>query len=77
MSKGKVTVLGSNGHLGNAAMVAFQEAGWAVTGLGRSNRRFHVFGAANRYGPEFLARRGTDSSPTPVLLRRVPLAAIE
>ena len=39
MSKGKVTVLGSNGHLGNAAMVAFQEAGWAVTGLGRSNRR--------------------------------------
>ena len=39
MSKGKVTVLGSNGHLGNAAMVAFNEAGWAVTGLGRSNRR--------------------------------------
>lgn len=38
MSKGKVTVLGSNGHLGNAAMVAFQAAGWSVTGLGRSNR---------------------------------------
>lgn len=39
MSKGKVTVLGSNGHLGNAAMVAFAEAGWDVAGLGRSNRR--------------------------------------
>ncbi|KQX35742.1 hypothetical protein ASD04_13285 [Devosia sp. Root436] len=39
MSKGKVTVLGSNGHLGNAAMVAFRDAGWQVTGLGRSNRR--------------------------------------
>ena len=39
MSKGKVTVLGSNGHLGNAAVVAFRDAGWTVTGLGRSNRR--------------------------------------
>ena len=39
MNKGKVTVLGSNGHLGNAAMVAFQAAGWDVAGLGRSNRR--------------------------------------
>ena len=39
MSKGNVTVLGSNGHLGNAAIVAFHQAGWAVTGLGRSNRR--------------------------------------
>ena len=39
MSKGKVTVLGSNGHLGNAAMTAFRDAGWTVTGLGRSNRR--------------------------------------
>lgn len=39
MSKGNVTVLGSNGHLGNAAMVAFQQAGWTVKGLGRSNRR--------------------------------------
>ncbi|MHA6300279.1 NAD-dependent epimerase/dehydratase family protein [Devosia sp. CAU 1758] len=39
MSKGKVTVLGSNGHIGNAAMIAFHEAGWAVTGLGRSNRK--------------------------------------
>ncbi len=39
MSKGKVTVLGSNGHLGNAAIVAFRDAGWVVTGLGRANRR--------------------------------------
>jgi len=39
MTKGKVTVLGSNGHIGNAAMVAFAAAGWAVAGLGRSNRR--------------------------------------
>lgn len=39
MTKGKVTILGSNGHLGNAAMWAFRDAGWAVTGLGRANRR--------------------------------------
>lgn len=39
MTKGRVTVLGSNGHIGNAAMVAFRNAGWSVTGLGRSNRR--------------------------------------
>ena len=39
MSKGKVTVLGSNGHIGNAAMIAFRDAGWVVTGLGRANRR--------------------------------------
>lgn len=39
MNKGKVTVLGSNGNLGHAAMVAFRDAGWAVTGLGRTNRR--------------------------------------
>ncbi|WP_297112104.1 NAD-dependent epimerase/dehydratase family protein [uncultured Devosia sp.] len=39
MSKGKVTVLGSNGHIGNAAMIAFRHAGWDVTGLGRSNRK--------------------------------------
>jgi len=39
MNKGKVTVLGSNGHFGHAAMVAFRDAGWAVTGLARSNRR--------------------------------------
>ncbi|MET3928027.1 NAD-dependent epimerase/dehydratase family protein [Devosia sp. 2618] len=39
MSKGSVTVLGSNGHLGNAAMWGFRDAGWSVTGLGRTNRR--------------------------------------
>ena len=39
MTKGKVTVLGSNGHIGNAAMIAFRDAGWEVTGLGRANRR--------------------------------------
>lgn len=39
MNKGKVTVLGSNGHIGHAAMEAFQAAGWTVTGLGRSNRK--------------------------------------
>lgn len=39
MQTGKVTVLGSNGHIGNAAMIAFRDAGWAVTGLGRSNRK--------------------------------------
>ncbi len=39
MDTGKVTVLGSNGHIGNAAMIAFRDAGWTVTGLGRSNRK--------------------------------------
>lgn len=39
MSKSKVTVLGSNGHIGNAAMIGFRDAGWAVTGLGRTNRK--------------------------------------
>lgn len=39
MTKGKVTVLGSNGHIGNAAMIAFRDAGWTVKGLGRANRR--------------------------------------
>lgn len=39
MSKGKVTILGSNGHIGHAAMIAFRDAGWTVTGLGRTNRR--------------------------------------
>jgi nucleoside-diphosphate-sugar epimerase len=37
MSKSKVVVLGSNGHIGNAAMIAFRDAGWSVTGLGRKN----------------------------------------
>lgn len=39
MSKGEVTVLGSNGHLGNVAMRGFADAGWDVTGLGRVNRK--------------------------------------
>ncbi|MCP8882629.1 NAD-dependent epimerase/dehydratase family protein [Devosia sp. XJ19-1] len=39
MTKGKVTILGSNGHIGNAATIAFRDAGWVVTGLGRTNRR--------------------------------------
>ena len=39
MSKGRITVLGSNGHMGNAAMIAFRDAGWQVKGLGRANRR--------------------------------------
>lgn len=39
MTKGKVTVLGSNGNIGHAATVAFQDAGWAVTALARSNRK--------------------------------------
>ncbi|MFD2647565.1 NAD-dependent epimerase/dehydratase family protein [Devosia albogilva] len=39
MSKGNVTILGSNGHIGHAAMLAFREAGWSVTGFGRANRK--------------------------------------
>ncbi len=39
MTKGKVTILGSNGHLGHAAMIGFRDAGWDVTGLGRTNRK--------------------------------------
>lgn len=38
MSKGRVTVLGSNGHIGHHAARAFAEAGFSVTGFGRSNR---------------------------------------
>lgn len=38
MSKGKVTVLGINGHIGHHAARAFQAAGFEVTGFGRSNR---------------------------------------
>lgn len=38
MSKGKVTVLGINGHIGQAAARAFVEAGWHVTGMGRSDK---------------------------------------
>lgn len=39
MSKGSVTVLGINGHIGRAAAKAFVEAGWTVTGMGRANRK--------------------------------------
>ncbi|HTN64190.1 MAG TPA: NAD-dependent epimerase/dehydratase family protein [Devosia sp.] len=39
MSKGKVTVLGSNGHIGHAVAVAFVAAGWTVTAFARTNRR--------------------------------------
>ncbi len=38
MSKGNVTVLGINGHIGHHAAWAFQQAGFTVTGFGRSNR---------------------------------------
>ena len=38
MSKGNVTVLGINGHIGHHAARAFHEAGFSVTGFGRSNR---------------------------------------
>ncbi|WP_240230941.1 NAD-dependent epimerase/dehydratase family protein [Devosia lacusdianchii] len=39
MSKGKVTVLGINGHIGHHAAKAFHEAGFTVSGFGRSNRQ--------------------------------------
>lgn len=39
MSKGKVTVLGINGHIGHHAAVAFAEAGYTVSGFGRTNRQ--------------------------------------
>jgi nucleoside-diphosphate-sugar epimerase len=53
MNKGKVTILGINGHLGRYGARAFHEAGYAVTGFGRSNRhpiagvRFHQGNAKN------------------------------
>ncbi|MDB5561346.1 MAG: hypothetical protein JWN11_764 [Hyphomicrobiales bacterium] len=37
-AKGKVTVLGINGHFGNFAAQAFAAAGWEVSGFGRTNR---------------------------------------
>jgi nucleoside-diphosphate-sugar epimerase len=39
MSKGNVTVLGINGHIGHHAAQAFLQAGFSVTGFGRSNRQ--------------------------------------
>ena len=38
MSTGKVTVLGINGHIGQAVAKAFVDAGWDVTGMGRSDK---------------------------------------
>jgi nucleoside-diphosphate-sugar epimerase len=38
MSKGNVTVLGINGHIGHHAARAFHQAGFTVTGFGRANR---------------------------------------
>ncbi|MHB1103032.1 MAG: NAD-dependent epimerase/dehydratase family protein [Devosia sp.] len=38
MARGKVTVLGINGHIGHHVAKAFIEAGWEVTGFGRANR---------------------------------------
>src|SRR6185295_5154733 len=38
MSKGKVTVLGVNGHIGQQVAKAFVAAGWDVTGMARGDR---------------------------------------
>ena len=38
MSKGKVVVLGVNGHIGHAVAQAFVNAGWDVTGMARSDK---------------------------------------
>ena len=35
----KITILGINGHIGHQAAKAFIEAGWDVTGFGRSNKK--------------------------------------
>ncbi|MDP2779190.1 NAD-dependent epimerase/dehydratase family protein [Devosia sp.] len=39
MSKGNITVLGINGHIGHHAAVAFNAAGFTVRGFGRTNRQ--------------------------------------
>ncbi len=39
MNAQSLVVLGINGHIGHHVARAFQEAGWRVTGFGRSNRR--------------------------------------
>ena len=39
MSAAKVTILGINGHIGSHAARAFAQAGYQVTGFGRSNRQ--------------------------------------
>lgn len=38
MSTGKVTILGINGHIGQATAKAFVAAGWEVTGMGRTDK---------------------------------------
>ncbi len=38
MSKGKVVVLGVNGHIGQAAAKAFAAAGWGVAGMARTDK---------------------------------------
>jgi nucleoside-diphosphate-sugar epimerase len=38
MSTAKITILGINGHIGHHAAKAFRDAGYSVTGFGRSNR---------------------------------------
>lgn len=38
MSKGKIVVLGVNGHIGRATAEAFVAASWDVTGMARTNR---------------------------------------
>ena len=38
MSKGKVTVLGVNGHIGHAVARAFVAKGWDVTGMARADK---------------------------------------
>ncbi len=38
MSTGKVTILGVNGHIGQAVAAAFIAAGWDVAGMARSDR---------------------------------------
>ncbi|HWA19257.1 MAG TPA: NAD-dependent epimerase/dehydratase family protein [Devosia sp.] len=38
MSKGKVAILGINGHVGQAAAKGFVAAGWQVTGMGRTDK---------------------------------------
>ena len=38
MTKGNVTILGINGHIGHHAAKAFLDAGYRVIGMGRSNR---------------------------------------
>lgn len=39
MSNDRVLIIGINGHVGHAAAQAFVDAGWSVTGFGRSNRQ--------------------------------------